>query len=358
MWSCAIPDSLNIHFFRIDSKAGLVVSSSDSAVFISNLYPGAHLRKLDHANVRVLDIHSDLRRVVTTSDCTAKVWDLDSGEPLDRPSKIHLEGDITTMMIDQLTGKVFLGHESGAVRVFSLGNSSKKRPRQEITAANGSLFRFLAHPTEVMLLVVEPISHTLVTSAMESVAIWDTTTFELRGRIVASTLMYLVQCDSKTGRMVCASESVIQLWDLASLTRYSLERDSSFSLLQILGLRLTSGFVVAMQSRSIDVWCQRSGTHLHTLSAPSFLASITADLESSLLFANSTDGKIFAWYLTSGRTCWTLDLEVNPQPQSYAPMGLLGLNSKCIVVSAWCHLIVVSFATHNETVEGKLSVNS
>lgn len=357
---CERPEKTNILCFRIDSQRGLLVSASASVVFINDLFTGKLIHTLAHAEVQVLDLDCGLRRLVTVAKGVGLLWDLDTGELLARTPKLHFDGDVTTMCIDTSTHRVFLGHESGAVRVCSLLYEEKvddtaeekvdsteviqsnKRPKLSGKRELPLLTRFLTFANDLVVLVLEPLTRSLVIITLEGYGIWDCDTFCVR-HCELIPLMCLVQCDGESARMVCGGAfphtCIVDL--ISGSLLFHLD-------VPAIGLRLTSHFMVVLENEHrILVLSLPEAACLYTLYYSDYsFVSIAIDVEGKLLCANTKQGTILMWELADGRDCFQTIISSGCSKEPLS-VPLVGLNSKTIVASAWsteeCDLYVLPF---------------
>jgi WD40 repeat protein len=163
-------------FVFVSDRVG-VSASRDHRIIVWDLTTGAITRIIDDHEKDVLSLaYVDGKIISSGDDKTLRVFDLETGRPLNLWGPFELETD--TCAIDPRTGRVILGCDDGVVRIFNL--------------SDGSLVREIAgHTLGVKKVAVSPVSGDILSSAYDQkLLVWDAQTFEQKLSLERTPVMW------------------------------------------------------------------------------------------------------------------------------------------------------------------------
>ena len=189
-------------FVFVNDHVG-VSASRDQRILIWDLYTGGIVKVIDGHEKDVLSLAYHNGKIYSTGDDkTLRVWDVDTGEELNKWGPFDVETD--TCAIDLVNKRVVLGCDDGYIRIFSINNGEL-------------LHEIQAHASGIKKVACSPVDGTLLSAAYDQrIRIWDSTTLEEKLELENNPIKWersLVW--SNDGKMIFAGtfDGTMLMWD-------------------------------------------------------------------------------------------------------------------------------------------------
>ena len=183
-----------------------VSASRDQRVIVWDLATGAIRRVIDGHERDVLAVVCSGDRIYTSGDDkTLRVWDLESGRPLQMWGPFEHETD--SCAVDPARGRVVLGCDDGVIRVFDVETGA-------------TLAAIEAHRSGIKKVATSPATGDILSAAYDQqVLVWDAQTFALKRRLDARRSTWERSFNwSPDGTRILAGtfDGTVLVWDAAT----------------------------------------------------------------------------------------------------------------------------------------------
>ncbi len=192
-------------FTFVNDRLGASVSR-DHGIHIWDLNTGAIVRVIEGHEKDVLSVqYHDGRLYTSGDDKTLRVWDLSTGQQLQKWGPFETETD--TCAVDPIHGRAILGCDDGVIRVFDIATEAIIR---EIPGHSSGIKRVAASPT----------NGDILSSAYDQrMLIWDAKTLELKVNVQKNPTTWERSLNwSPDGRLILGGtfDGTILIWDAAT----------------------------------------------------------------------------------------------------------------------------------------------
>ena len=288
------------------------------------------------AQVLTIALTSDDTRIITTSDdCTIRIWELASGDPVGQPLTGHADW-IRAAAVTSDDTRVIAGDDTGTVRIWELvigepigdpltGNTGRVRAlavtsdsTQIVTAGDDSDIRILdltsgelvgdpltGHTGRVFAVALTSDDAQIITAGEDgTVRIWDRKRRRVAGLVRTGPVSTLALAPDDARIVTGGADGAVRIWDRASGEQIGAPLAGHAGAVLAVAISADSTQIVTGGADgTVRVWNRASGEQMgdplagHTL----WVRALAVTADGSRIITGGADGTVRIWERATGR---------------------------------------------------------